>query len=49
MEMGKFVPQILRDFDVVWASELKDWTEKSYWMPEQHGLFVKFVPRPPGR
>ncbi|KAF7945537.1 hypothetical protein EAE96_010304 [Botrytis aclada] len=45
MEMGQFVTQVLRVFDIRWAADHEDWSEKSYWMPEQQGFLVKFQPR----
>ncbi|KAL5322250.1 hypothetical protein ACEPPN_010222 [Leptodophora sp. 'Broadleaf-Isolate-01'] len=45
MEMGKFVPQILRQFDLFWASEKPDWTVRTYWFAKQSDLFVRFQSR----
>ncbi|PMD22339.1 cytochrome P450 [Hyaloscypha hepaticicola] len=45
MEMGKFVPQILRQFDLLWASEKPDWTVHTYWFAKQSDFIVKFKTR----
>ncbi|PVH73614.1 cytochrome P450 [Cadophora sp. DSE1049] len=45
MEMGKFVPQILRQFDLFWASEKPDWTVKTYWFAKQSDMYVRFQSR----
>ncbi|CAM1501277.1 Fc.00g104390.m01.CDS01 [Cosmosporella sp. VM-42] len=45
MEMGKFVPQILRQFDLEWASPEPEWKVKTYWFARQLGLLVRFKPR----
>ncbi|KAJ0416229.1 cytochrome P450 [Aspergillus carlsbadensis] len=45
MEMGKFVPQILREFDFEWASNPKDWRVHTYWFAKQEGLVVRLMPR----
>lgn len=45
MEMGKFVPQIMRQFDLEWASDEPDWTVTTYWFAKQTGLHVRFKRR----
>lgn len=45
MEMGKFVPQILRQFDLHWASEKPDWTVNTYWFAKQSDFIVRFESR----
>jgi cytochrome P450 len=45
MEMGKFIPQILRSFDIEWASESQQWTVKTYWFAKQSNFNVKFKRR----
>ncbi|KAF4834326.1 Cytochrome P450 monooxygenase gsfF [Colletotrichum tropicale] len=45
MEVGKFVPQVLRQFDLEWASSEPEWKVKTYWFAKQSGLLVKFTPR----
>lgn len=46
MEVGKFVPQILRAFDLEWASSKPEWQVKTYWFAKQTGLLVRFKSRP---
>lgn len=43
MEMGKLVPQVLRRFDLEWASEKPEWETSCFWMHKQKGLVVKFI------
>ncbi|KPM41703.1 hypothetical protein AK830_g4860 [Neonectria ditissima] len=45
MEVGKIVPQILRQFDLEWASDKPDWQIKTYWFAKQSGLMVRFTAR----
>lgn len=45
MEMGKFVPQILRQFDLFWASDKPDWMVKTYWFAKQSDMYVRFQSR----
>jgi hypothetical protein len=45
MEMGKLVPQILREFDMEWASEKDEWTVKTFWFAKQTDMIVRFRPR----
>jgi len=45
MEMGKFVPQLLRHFDLFWASDKADWTVKTYWFAKQSDMYVRFRSR----
>ncbi|KAI8649179.1 hypothetical protein NCS57_01454100 [Fusarium keratoplasticum] len=42
MEMSKFVPQVLRQFDLEWASSEPGWRVKTYWFAKQTGLLVRF-------
>ncbi|TXB97730.1 hypothetical protein FocTR4_00011814 [Fusarium oxysporum f. sp. cubense] len=42
MEMSKFVPQVLRQFDLEWASSEPRWRVKTYWFAKQTGLLVRF-------
>lgn len=49
MEMAKFVPQILRQFDLKWASSEPEWKIKTYWFAKQTGLLVRFRARDQGR
>jgi hypothetical protein len=45
MEMGKVVPQLLRQFDLAWASDKPEWTVKTYWFAKQSDLIVRFKTR----
>lgn len=45
MEMGKLVPQILREFDVEWASDEPEWKVYTYWFARQEGLTTRLKPR----
>ncbi|KPI42555.1 Pisatin demethylase [Cyphellophora attinorum] len=46
MEMGKFVPQILRNFRVEFADESnREWSVKTYWFAKQSGMRMKMTPR----
>ncbi|KAF5016196.1 hypothetical protein F66182_12201, partial [Fusarium sp. NRRL 66182] len=38
MEVGKFVPQMLRQFNVEWASSEPEWQVTTYWFAKQTGL-----------
>lgn len=40
--MGKFLPQILRQFDVEWASDEAEWKTMAAWLWLQWGLIVRF-------
>ncbi|KAJ5990155.1 cytochrome P450 [Penicillium canescens] len=48
MEMGKIVPQLLREFDVEWASTEPDWTVRTYFFSMQEGLIVRLKPNGTG-
>ncbi|KAL1633443.1 hypothetical protein SLS58_011074 [Diplodia intermedia] len=45
MEMGKLVPQVLRQFELEWASSEPEWKVTTYWFAKQTGLLVRFKPR----
>jgi len=45
MEMGKLVPQVIRDFDLEWASEEPSWKVHTYWFSKQSGFLVRMKPR----
>ncbi|KAH7205129.1 cytochrome P450 [Fusarium redolens] len=45
MEMGKLVPQILREFDVEWASDEPQWKLQTYWFSKQIGVITRLKPR----
>ncbi|KAK1484646.1 hypothetical protein CTAM01_12890 [Colletotrichum tamarilloi] len=47
MEVGKVVPQILRQFSLEWASSEPEWQVTTYWFAKQSGLLVRFNPRTP--
>ncbi|OHE92206.1 hypothetical protein CORC01_12500 [Colletotrichum orchidophilum] len=47
MEVGKVVPQILRQFHLEWASSEPEWQVSTYWFAKQSGLLVRFSPRAP--
>ncbi|KAJ5365242.1 cytochrome P450 [Penicillium concentricum] len=38
MEMGKFVPKIIRHFELEWASDMAEWHVETFWFAKQHGL-----------
>jgi hypothetical protein len=48
MEMGKIVLQLLREFDVEWASAESDWMVGTYFFSMQEGLVVRPKPRGTG-
>ncbi|KEF62553.1 uncharacterized protein A1O9_00526 [Exophiala aquamarina CBS 119918] len=45
LEMGKFLPQILRQFDIEWASDEPEWKTDAAWLWLQWGLIVRFKVR----
>lgn len=44
MEMGKFVPQFLREFSVEWTGE-EEWKVESSWFAKQTGIKVRIRKR----
>ncbi|KAJ6005379.1 cytochrome P450 [Penicillium sp. IBT 35674x] len=42
MEMGKLVPQLIRHFEIEWASEDPEWKVETFWFAKQHGLKCRF-------
>ncbi len=40
--MGKFIPQILRHFELEWASPDPEWKTEAAWFWKQPGVIVKF-------
>lgn len=42
MEIGKLVPQVLRNFELEWASDQPDWRTSCYWQHKQRDLIVRF-------
>lgn len=47
MEMGKLVPQILREFDVA-LPDGKEWTVHTWWFAKQSNLSAIFTPKENG-
>ncbi|KAL3459726.1 cytochrome P450 [Aspergillus heterothallicus] len=45
LEMGKLVPQILREFDVEWASDNPEWSIKTYFFAKQDDFFTRLRTR----
>ncbi|GKT51986.1 cytochrome P450 monooxygenase [Colletotrichum spaethianum] len=45
MEMGKFIPQVFRKFELEWASAEPEWDIHTYWFSKQSGLLVRFKER----
>ncbi|KAJ6442534.1 Pisatin demethylase [Purpureocillium lavendulum] len=45
MEMGKLVPQVLRNFDLEWASPQKAWKVETFWFARQEGLIYRLTRR----
>ena len=45
MEMGKFIPQILRNFEIEWASSEPEWKTYAAWFWKQSDIIVKFSDR----
>lgn len=46
MELGKFVPQIIRSFRVEFTDKVnQDWTVKTYWFAKQSGMKMKMITR----
>ena len=45
MEMSKFVPQVLRRFDLEWAGPNEEWTVNTRWFSQQSGMNIIFRPK----
>ena len=45
MEMGKLIPQLVRHFDIEWASEKPAWRVETFWFAKQHGLTCRLRAR----
>ncbi|RAH55932.1 cytochrome P450 [Aspergillus piperis CBS 112811] len=45
MEMGKLVPQLLRHFEIEWASDENEWRVKTFFFAKQHGLVCRLTLR----
>jgi hypothetical protein len=48
MEIGKLVPQLLRKFDIEWASEKPDWEVNVWWFARQRGMIARLTEREQG-
>lgn len=44
MEMGKFVPQFLREFEITWDGD-EEWKVESNWFAKQTNVFVRYKSR----
>lgn len=44
MEMGKFVPQFLREFSLVWDGA-EEWEVDSTWFAKQTNVYVRYKNR----
>ncbi|KAJ5654540.1 cytochrome P450 [Penicillium lividum] len=47
MEMGKLVPQLIRNFEIEWASQEAEWRVETFWFAKQHGLKCRLKSRTP--
>jgi hypothetical protein len=45
MEMGKFIPQVFRHFDIEWTSPADEWTTHAAWFWKQSDMHVHFRSR----
>lgn len=45
MEMGKLIPQIVRNFDIEWASQKPEWKVETFWFSKQYGLVCRLKSR----
>ncbi|KAJ5629935.1 cytochrome P450 [Penicillium herquei] len=45
MEMGKLVPQIIRKFEMEWASDQPEWHVGTFWFAKQHGVICRLRSR----
>jgi cytochrome P450 len=45
LEMTKLVPQIMRHFDLEWASESPEWKVSGFWFAKQEGMHLRLIPR----
>ncbi len=45
LEITKFVPEILRHFDVEWASPKPEWNTFSEWFYKQSDVVLRFTSR----
>ena len=45
MELTKFVPQLLRQFELEWAGPEPEWQISAYFFAKQTGVKMKLIPR----
>lgn len=45
LEMTKFVPQVLRQFHLEWASPKDEWEISGYFFAKQKGVIMRFTAR----
>ena len=45
LEMTKFVPQVLRQFRLEWASQKDEWEIGGYWFAKQSDVVMRLLPR----
>ncbi|KAK6819176.1 hypothetical protein RU639_008065 [Aspergillus parasiticus] len=45
MEMGKLIPQLVRHFDIEWASDCPEWRVETFWFAKQYGLICRLISR----
>ncbi|KAE8423593.1 cytochrome P450 [Aspergillus pseudocaelatus] len=45
MEMGKLIPQLVRHFDIKWASDSSEWRVETFWFAKQYGLICRLTSR----
>ncbi|KAJ5719167.1 hypothetical protein N7493_007622 [Penicillium malachiteum] len=45
MKMGKLVPQIIRKFEIEWASDKPEWHVETFWFAKQHGVICRLRSR----
>ncbi|KAE8341952.1 hypothetical protein BDV24DRAFT_150746 [Aspergillus arachidicola] len=49
MEMGKLIPQLVRHFDIEWASDCPEWRVETFWFAKQDGLICRLTSRTNGK
>ncbi|KAJ5315081.1 cytochrome P450 [Penicillium atrosanguineum] len=45
MEMGKLIPQLMRHFEIEWASDQPEWRVETFWFAKQRGLTCRLRSR----
>lgn len=45
MEICKFVPQVLRHFEMEWAGQKPEWTAQAQWFWRQFDMCARVYPR----